>query len=287
LSLYGLFLEALPKRLLTVTVGSLARSQASRLVIPWYAKTYGINAAEAELPLHQYPSLAAFFSRRLRLGLRPVAAQGVVSPVDGMVQRLGQIAGDELLQAKGWVYSVSDLLGSSVDAGRFVGGQYVTLYLSPSDYHRVHMPVDGRLTKWRYIPGRLFPVNSGGLHHIPGLFTKNERLVTFIQTDSGEVAVVKVGATIVGSIHTPYTPQRYGAWSASRRLLQEGEAGQVLAKGAEMGFFELGSTVILLFNSEFPVRFDLRPGQKVYMGQQLGSVFSDPTADGKELDPEL
>ena len=268
-SLNKLVLYWLPKRALTALVGRAARLRTSKFVIPWFVNFYRIDLSEAELDLVCYHSLVDFFSRKLKQGARPVSDDGVVAPVDGTVSELGAICNGTLLQAKGSEYTVASLLGSVDAAKRYLGGDYITLYLSPRDYHRIHMPVSGTIVNWRYIPGKLFPVNSSGVRYVPGLFTKNERLITEVDWEAGRIAVVKVGATIVGSVRTPYGPDFSGALSRARKTPCEGKAALRLDKGLEMGHFELGSTVILLFEPNSVESFCVKTGDTVRMGQKI------------------
>ncbi|MCL6626665.1 MAG: archaetidylserine decarboxylase [Alicyclobacillus shizuokensis] len=270
-------LRLLPKRALTAAVGRFARMRLSRLLIPHYVRWYQIDADEAELPLAAYSSLCEFFTRGLRPGARPLATEGLISPVDGTVSALGRILEGTLLQAKGCLYTVSALLGSERDAQVFEGGHYITLYLSPRDYHRIHMPLSGEVVFWRYIPGRLYPVNALGVAAVPGLFSKNERLVSWLETRYGRLAMVKVGATVVGSIRTPYGPWFTGAWNRHRRRVHEGAVELWLDKGGELGRFELGSTVILLCPPGMLKNFTVRSGSSVRMGEQLAQMNPLPT----------
>ncbi|WP_067931670.1 archaetidylserine decarboxylase [Alicyclobacillus kakegawensis] len=262
----------LPKRTLTAVIGRFARMRLSRLLIPHYVRWYQIDADEAEHPLDAYSSLCEFFTRGLLPGARPLAAGGLISPVDGTVSALGRILEGTLLQAKGYLYTVSALLGSDKDAEAFEGGHYITLYLSPRDYHRIHMPISGKVVFWRYIPGRLYPVNALGVAAVPGLFSKNERLVSWLETGYGRLAMVKVGATVVGSIRTPYGPRFSGAWNRQRRRISEGAAGLWLERGGELGRFELGSTVILLCPPGMVKNFTVSPGSSVRMGEQVAQM---------------
>ncbi|GAB6933121.1 archaetidylserine decarboxylase [Calditerricola satsumensis] len=268
-------LRAVPKRSVSRLAGYLAASPMSRVLIPRFARTYGVNVDEAERPLEAYESLADFFTRRLKPGARPVAPgkDVVVSPVDGRVSQAGSIAEGTLLQAKGVTYRVRELLGSAEKAAAYEGGAFVTLYLSPRDYHRIHMPVSGWITEYCYVPGTLFPVNPFGVRCVDGLFAKNERLITYIRTDWGEVAVVKVGATMVGSVCVTYdetvrTNVRRGKLTC--RVL---EVPHYAEKGEELGYFTFGSTVIVLFpRGTVRLRDDLCPGQAVRMGEPIGRV---------------
>ncbi|MGK0700713.1 archaetidylserine decarboxylase [Priestia flexa] len=241
-------IELLPQNTISRGVGVFGRSSISRRIIKPYSKIYRINLDEMNQPLDSYPNFTAFFTRTLKAEARKVAPNPytLASPVDGKVAEYGDIKEGTLIQAKGIDYQVEQLLGcTKEEAEKFDGGTFLTIYLSPSDYHRIHMPLAGEVTKATYIPGRLFPVNRIGVEHVPGLFTKNERLVTYIDTKAGQVALVKVGAFIVGSVQVPYgnhtTNVKYGKYyttSVSNAFYEKGE---------EVGLFEFGSTVVLLF----------------------------------------
>jgi phosphatidylserine decarboxylase len=215
-----------------------------------YARAFGADLAEAALPPEAYPSFNAFFTRRLRDGARPVeTGEGVVvSPSDSRLSAIGPIPPDgRLEQVKGTSYPIEVLLGSADDAAPFRRGVHATLYLSPAMYHRVHSPVDGRVVAWRYVQGRLFPVNAAGVRSVPGLFTRNERVAVFVETEAhGPVAVVLVGAANVGRISLAFT-------DLVTNLPGGGSPGRVvpaepveLRRGDELGAFNLGSTVVLL-----------------------------------------
>ncbi len=216
----------MPLAALTHLAGSVAKSRASRWWIPFYMRVYGIDPDEAEKAWREYASLSEFFSRRLHAHARPAPLDAglVLSPVDGIVREMGQLQNDRLLQAKGVPYAVADLL---VEGDGFAGGEYITLYLSPKDYHRIHVPVAAKLVSVRRVHGSFFPVNRIGVSAIPGLYANNERVVVHLQTQSGRCALVAVGATVVGSVH----------WQEQASYEQ----------GEECGWFELGSTVILMF----------------------------------------
>jgi phosphatidylserine decarboxylase len=177
-----------------------------------------------------------------------------------------------LLQAKGCSYTLAALLGDARAAEPFYEGHYITLYLSPRDYHRIHMPVNGTVTRWRYIPGSLYPVNVSGVTHIDGLFTKNERLISFIESDRGSLAMVKVGATIVGSIRTPYGPAYAKPRQRQRHGILEGRPQLRLSRGEEVGYFEFGSTVILVMAPTVVSSFAVRAGDTVKMGETLAHL---------------
>ncbi|MDD2421375.1 MAG: archaetidylserine decarboxylase [Heliobacteriaceae bacterium] len=248
-------LHILPQKWLSRQAGRFSRANWSRPVIPWFIRYYGIAVEEAEKPWREYTSLAAFFTRRLRPDARPVCPEPgvVVSPVDARVSQVGVIQEGRLVQAKGINYSVEALLGDRAKARAFLGGEYVTLYLSPRDYHWIHAPVSGRITGCAHWPGCLFPVNDPAVTGIRGLFTRNERVVTYIASSIGTVAVVKVGALMVGSVQLVYS-----------------DIGSLVAKGDDLGYFQFGSTVILLFEPRQIVwEKGLTPGVRVKTGEMI------------------
>jgi phosphatidylserine decarboxylase len=265
----------LPQNQISRWAGKFARSKFSKKFIKTFVKHYQIDLSEAEKSVEEYEHLTDFFTRKLKKGVRKVhsSSQSVVSPVDGTISEFGTIQDDTLIQAKGMDYSVSQLLGNSKMAERFCGGTFVTIYLSPSDYHRIHTPLAGKGIAYTYIPGRLFPVNQIGVKHVKGLFVRNERLITYLETDAGLVGMVKVGAFIVGSVKVNYarelsTNPAHGI-PVSRRITPV----PTYEKGDEIGWFEFGSTVILLFEKE-KVHFlpELAVGKKVKMGEEIGRI---------------
>lgn len=205
------------------------------------------EAADADPTV--YASFNAFFTRALRAGVRPVAAgdQVVTSPVDGTVSQLGPVRQGRIIQAKGRDYTVQALLGDAVLAERFEGGQFATIYLSPRDYHRIHMPLNGRLRTMRYIPGKLFSVNPRTTRAVSALFARNERVVTVFDTEHGPMALVLVGAIFVGSIETVWAGQITPPYGGEiREWHYEDDSAIALHKAQEMGRFNMGSTVVLL-----------------------------------------
>ncbi|AUN94979.1 archaetidylserine decarboxylase [Pseudazoarcus pumilus] len=242
----------LPKQALTALMGRLANLEggaATTAVIRWFVRRYGVDMSEAAEPdVAAYASFNAFFTRALREGVRPLAESGLLCPVDGAISQCGRIDGERILQAKGHEYTCTALLGGDRGlAETFRDGSFATLYLSPRDYHRIHMPCDGRLRRMIHVPGSLFSVNPLTARTVPGLFARNERVVCVFDSDEGPFVMVLVGATIVGSMATSWhgviNPPRPGTvreWSYA-----DGEV--VLARGAEMGRFLLGSTVVMLF----------------------------------------
>ena len=266
---------ALPKRLLTQFAGKLAGLEggaATTAVIRWFAKRYGVNMAEAANPdPASYTSFNEFFTRPLRAGARALADADFVCPVDGAISQFGPIEFDQVFQAKGHFYSTTALVGGDrALAARFENGDFATLYLSPRDYHRIHMPCAGRLTQMIYVPGELFSVNPATARGVPGLFARNERVVCVFEGDSGPFVMVLVGATIVGSMATVW----HGVVNPPRRPTIEKHAyaaGAVrLGKGEEMGRFLLGSTVVMLFpQGVLRFRSDWAPGAAVRMGEAM------------------
>ena len=267
----------LPHHPLSRAIGLLVRCRVpwfKNLLIDGFRRLYNVDLSlAAESDPHAYPDFNAFFTRALRPDARPLPAaeEAVVSPVDGRVSQAGIMTDGRLLQAKGRDYSLTQLLGSVELADRFQGGNYATIYLSPRDYHRIHMPLRGRLRKMVHIPGRLFSVSPATARVIPDLFARNERLVCLFETEAGPMAMVLVGAIFVASIETVWagvvTPP------AGKRITQweyEQDAPE-LERGAEMGRFNMGSTVILLFGpggGEWCPA--CHPEAVVRMGQQIG-----------------
>ncbi len=255
---------------------------AARVRTPWFKnlltraflKLFSVDLAEAiEADPYRYPSFNEFFTRALRQDARPIAAgaAAIASPVDGMVSECGAIDRDQLLQAKNRRYTLKDLLAQQEWAGRFAGGSFVTIYLAPFNYHRVHMPARGRLIDTVYVPGRLFSVNTATAQHVPRLFARNERVLTLFEGEFGQFAVILIGALNVGSIATVWAGDITPA--ARRTVTHLPAADLVLDKGAELGRFNMGSTVILLFQKNrarwHPL---LRAGSVVQLGQALGST---------------
>ncbi|OXM17139.1 archaetidylserine decarboxylase [Paenibacillus herberti] len=245
------------RKWLSRTTGRLAKSRASRGFIPRFARTYGIRTEEAEKALDEYATLNDFFTRRLKPGMRVIddSPDAVASPVDALVTGAGFIKEGTMLGIKGQDYTVDELLNRSPRTGNYLNGYYAVLYLSPTDYHRIHAPVDGTIIEREHLPGRVYPVNEFGLTRMTRVLSRNERLVTYMSHGSSELAVVKVGALNVSSIQ--YTePQR-----------------EQVAKGDELAYFEFGSTVVLLFEDDsFIPRKDLAVGLKVRMGEKLGQL---------------
>ena len=269
----------LPKTALTRAAGRVARAEggaATTALIRWFVARYGVNMAEAAEPdIAAYPSFNAFFTRALKDGARPLARADLVCPVDGAISQFGRIRGDAIFQAKGHDYSTRALLGGDAElAAAYDDGHFATLYLSPKDYHRIHMPCAGRLQQMVYVPGELFSVNPATARGVPGLFARNERVVCVFDTARGPFVLVLVGATIVGSMATVWhgvvNPPRPGQ---VRRWDYAGQAIE-LTRGAEMGRFLLGSTVVLLW-PHGTLRFNpgWAPGGAIRMGEAMGKAL--------------
>jgi phosphatidylserine decarboxylase len=277
--------HVLPQHLLSAAMFRLTRLRwrpFRRVFIRIFIRLFRVDMAEALEPdADAYATFNAFFTRALRPGVRPTAPQpdALICPADGTLSQLGSAEDGHLFQAKGLDYSLLDLLGGDgVLAARFSGGSFATVYLSPRDYHRVHMPAAGRLQEMTHVPGRLFSVNAVTTSLVPRLFTRNERVVCLFEGESGPFAVILVGAIFVGSIETVWSGQvtpTAGGRSPSRRY--SGAEAVTLAAGDELGRFNMGSTVILLFPPGV-VAWEpgLEPGDAVRMGQRLGLVSEQP-----------
>ena len=278
---YITLLKMLPKASLSRAVGIATRLPAParlhQVATQAFSRAYGVDLGEAERPLQDYPTFGAFFTRRLKDGARPLALgdDTVLSPVDGAVSEVGVATGGRLVQAKGLDYTLAALLADSEKAERFIGGAFATLYLSPRDYHRVHSPLSGRITGYAYVPGSFWPVNPASVRNVPHLFASNERLVTFLDTELGHIALVMVGATCVGRIRASYDDVVTHQGRAGSRVSYA--APQPIARGGELGMFEMGSTVILVFE---PGKVSLDPslaaGARVRVGQAIGSKGGSP-----------
>jgi phosphatidylserine decarboxylase len=272
-------LRCLPKRLVSRAAGGLARAPipaaAHRAAIAAFSRTYGIDVGEAEKPPSEYRTFNEFFARRLRPGARPIAPGDdlPVSPVDGTVSQAGIGTAGRLVQAKGRDYSLAALVADEAEAKRFEGGAYLTLYLSPRDYHRIHAPLGGRILGYAYVPGQLWPVNRPSVAGVPDLFAVNERLVTYLETPVGHLALVAVGATVVGRIRAAYDDIFTQAGQPGRRVKYERPIE--IGKGDELGVFEMGSTVILLFEpGRIALDDRLAPEVHVRVGEPIGRAVA-------------
>ncbi len=267
----------LPKTGLTRMAGRVAGAKGGVLtprLIRWFARTYGVDMSEAEnSDLASYASFNDFFTRPLKAGVRPLADADFVCPVDGAISQFGAIDDHHILQAKGHRFTTTELVGGDATlAAQFRHGSFANLYLSPRDYHRLHMPCDGTLTRMIYVPGALFSVNPTTARGVPNLFARNERVVcVFDSGEHGPFVMVLVGATIVGSMATVWhgvvNPKRTGKpseWTYPERDI-------VLKKGEEMGRFLLGSTIVMLFpQGTIAFNPDWAPERPVRLGEMMG-----------------
>lgn len=279
-------LRRLPQASLSRGLGHLADLPLPRLIrvpaLRAFASAFDIDVEEAARPLSSYESLNDFFVRRLREGLRSwPAGRAVSSPVDGVIGQVGHVDGGRVLQAKGRSYAAAHLLQSEDEAARYDGGRFVTLYLSPRHYHRVHAPRSGRIREARYVPGALLPVNAPSVASVEDLFARNERLLCTLEHDEGAVAVVAVGAYNVGRISTTFDPAWSGPggppWVTNRKERPPTERSYdppiEVERGDELMAFHLGSTVVLLLERDrYELDRDCRPGREV----ELGDVLARP-----------
>lgn len=279
---YVLLLTLLPKNMVSKLNGFLAGLRLPRFmmtpIVLAFARIYKINIQEAELEIRDYESLNKFFTRALKNGSRLIDKKETVicSPVDGRLLVAGSLEKGQLLQSKGMESSLQNLLGNNRFYRRFLGGHYMTIYLSPQDYHRIHSPVEGDILGYYYQPGKLFPVNNLAVNSINQLFSKNERLITYIQSERGLVAVIKVGATSVGKIRVTYDPNiATNRWIRLAKEHMYDEAIHI-RKGAELGRFEMGSTVMLLFEHDTVELLEFEEKQKMLLGQPIALFRSAP-----------
>ena len=268
----------LPKGALTNFAGRVAGAKGGAMttrLIRWFVGKYDVNMDEAANPdIASYHSFNEFFTRALKPGARPLASADLICPVDGRISQFGDIEDDQIFQAKGHKFTTTALVGGDAQlAGQFRHGHFANLYLSPRDYHRIHMPCDGKLTRMIYVPGELFSVNPTTARGIPGLFARNERVVCVFDTANGPFVMTLVGATIVGSMATVW----HGVVSPPRQpsVCEWTYADQdiVLKKGDELGRFLLGSTVVMLFPANtLAFNQDWQPAGPVRLGEAMASL---------------
>ncbi|MES2322874.1 MAG: archaetidylserine decarboxylase [Pseudomonadota bacterium] len=268
----------MPKQALTSLAGRVAGAKGganTTTMIRWFVRQYGVNMAEAANPdIASYSSFNEFFTRPLKEGARPLANADFVCPVDGAISQLGEIKDDQIFQAKGHSFSTTALVGGDANlAAKYQHGSFANLYLSPKDYHRLHMPCDGRLTRMIYVPGDLFSVNPTTARGIPNLFARNERVVCVFENDDiGEFVSVLVGATIVGSMATTWHGVVNPPRSTTTREWRYEDQQIVIKKGEEMGRFLLGSTIVMLFQKD-KIRFnpEWTAERPVRLGESMGN----------------
>ena len=269
---FAIIFPWIPKRLLSRLTGLLMSvplpPPTRRLLLKAFARAFKITAVEAELELSGYASLNAFFTRKLKPGLRQIQGP-IIHPVDGRLTQQGVVTKGELIQAKGWTYPLSEFLGEDLLARRFEGGTYMTYYLCPADYHRVHAPVGGELVSARHIPGLLWPVNEWSVHNIRRLFCLNERVVMNFNSPQGQWSLVMVGATNVGYISVTLDPSvTTNKWMWHAPTDRKYTPSLPVKTGDELGIFHLGSTVICIFEKTFPA-FPADSLRAVKMGEKL------------------
>lgn len=262
----------LPKRSLSRLVGKIMHWQGptwwARLSIKSFASWYNIALDEAEKPYTEYPSIGEFFIRRLKSGVRPVGDSWAVHPADSVITQAAPIDNGTLIQAKGHTYKLSDFTQDPECAKKWAGGVFMTYYLCPTDYHRVHSPVDGAITDVRYMPGELWPVNEWSTTNVPNMFALNERVLVEIQTDLGPVAAVFVGATNVGHICLSFDSSIQGNQKGPHIFNHKRYSPEIpVHKGSELGMFRMGSTVVMIYPPMFRQKFEnelnLGPSVKV------------------------
>ncbi|MBP2279925.1 phosphatidylserine decarboxylase [Psychrobacter sp. PL19] len=297
MTLFTTLQQFVPQQQLSKVAGRLAASRhpvVKRVFIRSFAKAYNVHLDDCERQSFKaYESFNDFFTRELKDDARTIdnTINGIVSPADGVISQLGQIQDHKLLQAKGRHYDVGQLLANSEDGSYFADGSFATVYLAPSNYHRVHMPFSGTLTKTRYVPGTLFSVNTTTAANVPDLFARNERLVCMFDTEYGKAAVVMVGAMIVAGIETVATGK-----ITRTDDMQEMDHDMSLAQGDELGRFYLGSTAIVILPKTANADWQdhMTANASVQMGQLLGKSHmkvnantdernDSPTNDGKEI----
>ena len=283
---FSIFLQyLLPKQALTRLAGILASKQCGALttkVITWFVKRYDVNMGEAANPaIASYASFNDFFTRPLKTGARPIALADFICPVDGAISQFGHIEQDQIFQAKGHHYTTLALVGGNQNLAKaFENGTFACLYLSPKDYHRIHMPCDGTLKSMTYVPGDLFSVNPTTAANVPNLFARNERVVCeFKQSQHGTFVMVLVGATIVGSMATVWHDAADGTKSnvinppRSKNVCSwlYADKNIALKQGDEMGRFLLGSTVVILFEKDaLQFNADWQPARAIKLGEIMG-----------------
>lgn len=266
------FVRLSPKNWLSRQFGKLAQMKRPQwLVRPmmrWFASYYQLRLDEALLEFEDFQNLDEMFTRELKPGLRPIGGD-FVHPADSQIAQAGKVEQGKIIQAKGWTYSVGDLIGEGQKALELEGGSFITYYLCPTDYHRVHSPVDGQLLRVRHIPGVLWPVNPYSVEHVKNLFAINERLVFELETAYGPVFVVMVGATNVGKISVSVGPDWVSNCGNVRAARERSlETPEEIKAGQELGIFHLGSTAVVIYPKGVEIKNTPLGGQ-VLMGQPL------------------
>ena len=271
------FLFLIPTNIFSRTLGCLSEKKLPIHVLHSFIKAYctyyKINMNEYEKKISEFKTFQEFFTRKLKKGVRKIddTPHSVISPVDGTIAQCGKVEEGLLLQAKGIYYSLEDL----IPEGTFSKNTfYMTIYLAPRDYHRIHVPIDGTILSYSYFSGSLWPVNNFGVSHISNLFCINERIFTLFDTVMGKVGLVKVGATVVGKISTKYSPLTTNS-SFTNKTNKKLDTPRHFKKGQELGCFNIGSTVILLFENEKFIPYRVYNGKKIQLGQRIGTYDID------------
>lgn len=272
------FQKILPKNLLSRSLARLAHWQwrpFKNWAIRCFCAYFSVNLSEAQVSdINQFPSFNDFFIRRLKPGARTFSQEplAIACPADGIISQLGRIRSEDLLQAKGINYTLSELFNGNEQMARyFENGEFITVYLAPKDYHRVHMPVMGVLRQMDHVPGKLFSVNAASVSAIPKLFARNERIISLFATANGPMAVILVGACLVGGVSTAWHGVAMPNSRKQKLNIIYEDSTVTLQKGEELGYFQWGSTVIVLFAQDcMNWRPELQPGDSVRVGQTMG-----------------
>jgi phosphatidylserine decarboxylase len=272
------FFKILPKSLFSRLFGYIARIPLPQFllkkIMKWYIASFGVLEDEMVVPEKGFKNLDKFFTRQIKPESHPVdkLKKSIVSPVDGRVDQYGEINNETLIQAKGISFSLKDLIPSDT-AASFKNGSFMTLYLSPGDYHRIHSPISGKISGYYNLPGKLYTVQEFMVKGLPGLFCINERLVSYVENNSKLCAVIKVGAMNVGRMSLSYdTPVTNKAFRKEKEFFYEKGQEPVVEKGGELGIFHLGSTIVLLFEKDAAAFDKIEIGTAIRMGQKIGSL---------------
>jgi phosphatidylserine decarboxylase len=278
-SLLYIFMWLLPKNTISRALGWLVACQLpgpiARLLNHAFVKIFKINIEEADQALSEFKTIQEIFVRRLKPDLRPIClgAQSVASPCDGTIGECGEIRSQTLLQIKGKSYSLTGLLRSEELVNQYDGGYFLTIYLSPKDYHRFHAPIDGQLTESYYVPGNLWPVNKWGLKSVDDLFCVNERIISIFKNASAHsMAHIAVGATLVGKVHLSYSELETNVAGKTKAVYEKNQTVLNFSRGQELGYFSFGSTIVLLFEAGMLEAVHVRFAAKVIMGQKIATM---------------
>lgn len=274
---YFFALKILPKELVSRLIGKLSCKKLPKLIlVPWissYCTLFGVNMSESKKDVYDFKTFNEFFTRELKHGARKPdsSKNSVISPVDGKIMEFGAIDKNTLIQAKGKIYTLESFLEDAEAAKNFENGSFVTIYLAPKNYHRIHSPVSGKIVGYQYIPGSLFCVSKRSSEIIDNLFSKNERLITYLESQNGLIAVVKIGACVVGKIRASYESTAFDTY-CNMKLKKTYSKKIPIEKGAQIGMFEIGSTVVLLFEKDAISFDDMVRGKELKIGQKIGTM---------------